>query len=121
MSRIPTVGMEKAYREITTTNRNSVSFYMAHTLEYSYDPNTDIETICYIHYGVLVGLVRHFKTTGKIKISLSNNGWSQTDACNFTGLLVCMGIYSVRCYRHNDNLYLSRQGKKTGVKEVVLE
>ena len=121
MSRIPTIGMEKAYKQLTTTNKRSVTFYTAHTLEYSYDPNTNIETICYLHYGVIVGIVRYNKTTGATKISLSNYGWSQTDSCNFNGLLVCMGIYSVRCYRHNDNLYLSRQGKKTGVKEVVLE
>ena len=121
MSRIPTVGMEKAYRELITTNKNIVSFYMAHTLEYSYNPNSDIEEIYYFHYDTHVATVYHNKTNDKYKVVLSPFGWSQTDAVNVTGLLRCIGINTVSCYRKNEELYLKVNGKKTELKEYVVE
>lgn len=120
MSRIPTVGMEKAYRKLTTTNENRVTFYAAHTLEYSFNPNTNTEVIYYTHYNTHVASVYYDKSKDKYKIILTNYGWSQTDAMNVTGLLRCMGINTVSCYRKNESLYLKVDGKRTGVKEVVV-
>ncbi len=121
MSRIPSVGMEKAYRELTTTNKNIVTFYTAHTLEYSYNPNSDIEVIYYFHYNTHVATVYHNKTNDKYKVVLSPFGWSQTDAVNVTGLLRCIGIDTVSCYRRNETLYLKINGKKTDEIETVVE
>lgn len=121
MSRIPTVGMKKAYTELITTNKYTVKFYTAHTLEYSFNPNSDVEVIYYLHYDTHVASVYHNKTNGKYKVCLTNYGWSQTDAVNVTGLLRCMGINTVSCYRKNETLYLKVDGKKTGEKEVVTE
>lgn len=121
MSRIPTVGMEKAYRELTTTNKNRITFYMVHTLEYVYNPNSDVDIIYYSHYNTHVATIYHDKRTCKYKIVLTNYGWSQTDALNVTGLLRCIGIHTVSCYRKNETLYLKVDGKKTGVKETIAE
>jgi len=45
----------------------------------------------------------------------------RTDAVNVTGLLRCIGIDTVSCYRRNETLYLKINGKKTDEIETVVE
>lgn len=121
MSRIPTVGMQKAYRKLMATDINRITFYTAHTLEYVYNSDSHVDEIYYYHYNTHVVSVYHDKRTRKYKIILTPYGWSQTDAVNVTGLLRCLGIHTISCYRKNETLYLKVDGKKTGVKETVVE
>lgn len=121
MSKIPTVGMQRAFKELMTTSKYSVVFYTSHKLEYKYDPNSNVDTVLYYHYNTLIGYVEHIVIDDSFRIVVTNSGWSQTDAVNFTGLLVCMELNRVKCYRKDYTLYLSLDGKKMGVKEIILE
>ena len=119
MSRIPTVGLQKAFNKLKD-GQQYARYNENHVLEHTSDWFKGIEQYRYIHYGVFVGSVTYYHEEHKTVVSVDGYGWSRTDCDNMNGLLRVLGIYSVSVYRHYDELYLTTGNKKEQLKEVVL-
>lgn len=117
MGKIPTEQMKKAYHELINTDKDIVKFgkNKEHVLVYEYNVNYDEEKIYYLHYGVIVGIIKYNKAKDEYEIKLTNNGYSNTDRDNFNGLLYCEELYDrFKCYRRNESLFLSIDNVKYG-------
>lgn len=122
MSRVPTEQMKKAMIELMETNKNYIEFgkKKEHAISYSYMPETDSHCFIYKHYDVVCLYVKI--TVGiETYIELSSRAWSNTDRDNMNGMLYMLDINRVKVYKCYDRLYLSVDGEKSNLNNIIIE
>ena len=116
----PSIGMKRAFDKMNEYNLIYTRYNENHTLEHRRSILDGLETWEYRHYGTWVGSVRIDKIRNNKVVVLSNRGWSSTDRDNFNGLLILLGINSVRVVKRDCSLLFKQNGKILDTKVVTI-